>query len=380
MGIDVGFDIALTKHDRPRWLEFLKTVANKYKSDPLVLKKADRIEFAVKEHPTLHFTVEKALRFSSKVTGPSGDVVERYINQVTRVAMQFFPESIHPWNEYGDNPNTLHSWEQVIRAEKLPTPHEDLFLLEPIKPTYMKFSEACKQVLRGFEEIHAGMDGLEYESASFPNPRNGGYRVVQREATGSSCVFLAGVSSIDDWVHKSEQASDPTAKKAYWAARCHNNCLTLNNSLLQIMAGKQYLVLDCGWNLQVMKVASLSLREVGLTPHHVSTIVEPPFESRVPPSDDGETFHTFLVGQLKDMGEFYALDCSCAQFGVFTGEEESPQPYIAQDLKFYLKRLGSHRPLKKHEQTATELHPLVAEKIKSCVAAAKQSKAFCGDE
>ena len=51
--------------------------------------------------------------------------------------------------------------------------------------------------------------------------------------------------------------------------------------------------------LDSLHVAS---RTVGLTPHHVGEIVDPLFETRVPPSEDGEMHHTFLVGQRDDTG------------------------------------------------------------------------------
>ena len=46
-----------------------------------------------------------------------------------------------------------------------------------------------------------------------------------------------------------------------------------------------------------IKISTITSQEVGLTPHHIGEIVEPPFVSRVPASDDGETYHIFLAGQ-----------------------------------------------------------------------------------
>ena len=45
-----------------------------------------------------------------------------------------------------------------------------------------------------------------------------------------------------------------------------------------------------------VKIEGLVSRTVGLTAHYVGTIVEPPYVSRVPSSEDGEVFHTFVIG------------------------------------------------------------------------------------
>jgi hypothetical protein len=208
-----------------------------------------------------------------------------------------------------------------------------------------------------------GMDGLLFESASFPV--NHGFRIVQKMPSGSSLLGFSDVSSIEDWTANEQEALNPIVKKAYWATRCQNNCETLNRALQQwlVGSGKDYVIVN---SIEAIKISSLSTRQIGLTPHHVGTLVEPPFVSKIPPSPDGETYHLFLAGVLHGkMSKIYGLDCSCAQFGVFGGID-GDEPYIACELQHYLRKLGSHRILPRAEQSG--LDPFVAGKVEACLA------------
>lgn len=122
---------------------------------------------------------------------------------------------------------------------------------------------------------------------------------------------------------------------------------------------------NCGY--KAIQSSSLSIRKIGLTPKYVGTIVESPFVSKVPDSPDGETYHTFVTGQDED-GVVYALDASCAQFGIFEGRKESKFPFIATDLVLYLRQVGKHRILPPHEAVSqTGLEGMVENKIQMCL-------------
>jgi hypothetical protein len=175
--------------------------------------------------------------------------------------------------------------------------------------------------LRAFGNIHVGMDGLMFESASFPT--NHGFRIVQKTRPGCSQLgVLCDVSSVEGWTANKTQASNRITQKAYWTARCQNNFETLNRALMlwfvaSIKDYKDYVIVDSN---EAITISSLSIRQIGVTPHHVVTLVEPPFVSKIPPSPDGETYHSFLTGEVYGKRRrIYALDCSCAQFGVFRG-------------------------------------------------------------
>ncbi len=66
----------------------------------------------------------------------------------------------------------------------------------------------CEKVLSAFEKVHVGMDGLQYESAKFPNHE--GYSIVQR-----SIGFGGSVNCIEDWIASND--NDKVIKKSYWA-------------------------------------------------------------------------------------------------------------------------------------------------------------------
>jgi hypothetical protein len=128
----------------------------------------------------------------------------------------------------------------------------------------------------------------------------------------------------------------------------------ISNISVPVTAGLTY-------KAKLVKISSLSSRKIGLTPHHVGTIVEPPVVSRVPPSPDGETFHEFLVGMTEDDGIPMALDCAVAQFGL-----PSAFPYASEALVPYLRKLGTHRLLDDSESGTGFTHPFVKAKVEAC--------------
>ncbi len=93
------------------------------------------------------------------------------------------------------------------------------------------------------------------------------------------------------------------------------------------------MILICeGKMFKTIESSSLELKLIGLTPKTKGQIVEPPLVSIVPPSPDGITYHLFVTGFTKSNHKIYALDCSCAQFGVFSSMTNTP--FIASELKF----------------------------------------------
>ena len=362
MGFDEGFDIypALSTKDQDAWVAFLKDVVARYKSDPAVVQTVDRIKFNVSERPSLYFAAEQNLCFSSKVSGRLLKALP-YIAEVHSIAEHHFPNNIHPWSELYEN-YSRYSWTDVYNARRAPE-GANFFLLDHPRPSFVTFSEASLKVLEAFGKIHVGMNGLMFESASFPV--NHGFRIVKKNKPGGCSVLdvFLNVSSIEDWTANEEQASDPIAKKAYWAARCSNNCETLNRVLQKwlVRSSKDYVIVNSN---EAIKISSLSIRTIGLTPHHVGTVVEPPMVSKIPPSPDGETYHVFLVGELYGKPpKVYALDCSCAQYGVFGGgRADGDEPYIACEIQHYLALIASCQGQSNHQ--ASSIHMLLRAKLK----------------
>jgi len=367
MGIDVGFDLYPPLEgpdDAELWSRFLSQVTDTFSSDPCFVELEDCLEFKVGEHPTLYVNPSRFRRFSSKVSGSCG-AAESYISQVHHIAKEFFHHRIHFWSEYSDESRPKYTWTEVHAAEKKGkevTADEDTKATEVSGNTPVLFPDVCGWVLQAWERSHVGMNGLRFVSASFPS--DSGYKIVQEEV-GS---LLSQVNSIEEWA---DNPNDSLTKKAYWATRVYNNCTTVNVSLLKLLqhvreAGSSVLSIPLRDQTVTITLDGLSLRTVGLSPHHVGTITEPPFVSRVPPSDDGETNHTFVVGLTTNGGTPIALDCSAAQFGVFGDRDE---PFLAMPLVPFLRRLGKkHRVLKaaEEQQSSAMLNYVVSEKIETC--------------
>lgn len=277
---------------------------------------------------------------------------------------------VHWWSDYGyeGEPAPKCTWHEVYHPPDLIVNQRRCFIYGLPHPGY-HIRDVVGWVLKAFEKIHAGMDGLRLYSAEFP--AEGGYKVVQSSTGG-----LDRVNSIKDWTN---EASSKSNRMAYWATRLHNNSITVNVTLLKVLqtycadrVGLLYVEID---NKMVpVKLSSLTNRTVGLTPRSVGTIVEPPFETRVPPSEDGETYHTFLVGQRQDTNEPIAIDVSAAQYGViheidwgFCGEEA---PILVLPLVRFLRVLGKHRMLTSTEMSrlATyDSHAMVRNKVDECL-------------
>jgi hypothetical protein len=185
----------------------------------------------------------------------------------------------------------------------------------------VEFAVAVQAVLRGFEQVHRGMDGLRFVSAEFPD--GAGYCVRHK------MVGFGRVKCVRDWT---DDVCNPLAIKAYWATRSANNCASLNHAPCRVIRGMAKIAgTDTlrvpnadGEDILLVSISSLEVRTIGLTPYHVGTIFDPPCISKVPPSSDGETFHAFCTGLQEGDRHVVALDCSLAQYGLFFGGDQRP--------------------------------------------------------
>ncbi|KAL7580955.1 hypothetical protein ACA910_005771 [Epithemia clementina (nom. ined.)] len=354
MGIDVGFDfyppLDDKEDDHDSWSSFFSLVSTSFEDDPDVdISDDGDLVFKVAEHPSLPRQGHRFRRFSSKVTGRQGAAAEFYIQQVASMAKRRFGNRIYCWSEYGDWPNMKYSWTDVNLVNQSLPREEDAVC----------FSTVATAVLTAFENIHAGMQGLRFKSATFPD--NGGYRIEH---------VMSGFHTVDrleDWTTRVE---DKVAVQAYWATRANNNCSAINGSLLKVLKHllekgvRQVSFYQKGTcNIVQVDVASCSIRKIALKPHYVGTILEPPCVSKVPPSPDGETFHEFVVGTTVDEGIPVALDCAVAQFG-----SNKYPVFAAERLVPYLKHLGRHRLLKLDEidSSSDACNFFVGPKIEAC--------------
>jgi hypothetical protein len=351
-GIDAGFDLYPPfnqddESNRVVWAAFLITVQLEYGDHPELVWKEGEMVFEVGEHPSLPVDGTKFRRFSSKVTGRGGHEVEVIIKRVAAMAQRHFGNRVYYWSEYGDFPNTKYNWNDVHAAAG----HGNAPKLSAIP-----FDTVATAVLTAFEHIHEGMDGLWLKEASFPE--NEGYRIEQEQRGFNK------VNRMQDWTSYGQGYEEA---RAYWAARTNNNCYAINGALFNILKildqnGISKISVCSNHKVKVIKISDISSRRIGLTPHHVGTIVEPPLVSRVPSSPDGETYHEFLVGSLEEEGTSYVLDCAAAQFGV-----EAYFPFASDELVPYLRNLGTHRILRKPEQTSFGLlDSFVAYKVECC--------------
>lgn len=203
-----------------------------------------------------------------------------------------------------ETPNKYTWWDvhEACRVEKG-------IVTEVVETATIPFSTIATAVLTAFEFVHKGMDGLRFKEASFPDSE--GYCIFHE-----MCGFHE-VDCLEDWT---DYVQGVDAVRAYWATRANNNCAALNGTLfrvLEFLKNKGISKVSVGYAEKlVIEISSLSPRKIGLKPHHVGTIVEPPVTSMVPPSSDGETYHEFLVGLTEDERIPVAFDCSVAQFGL----------------------------------------------------------------
>lgn len=228
------------------------------------------------------------------------------------------------------------------------------------------FSAVATAVRTGFEHIHQGMDRLFLKEVSFPEV--GGYHIIQEKKGGP----LRKVNRREDWT-EFVQGYDET--RAYWAVRTANNAATRNGTLLSVLKhlekdGMPKLSVNicrrAGCSIKsnkiVIDISTITSRKIGLVPHNVGTIVEPPLISKVPPSPDGETFHEFLVGICEDTGTPIALDRCVPQYGL-----EKYCPHAEQELVPYLSDLGTHRLLDDSEKrSGGGSSPFVDDKVSRC--------------
>jgi hypothetical protein len=256
------------------------------------------------------------------------------------MAEMHFGKRVYYWYEYGDFPKTKYNWMEVHAAAG----HENARKLSTIK-----FATIATAVLTGFQEIPEGMDGLWLRDASFPE--NEGY-IIEQEMRG----FRHQVNRMQDWTSFVQVYN---AARAYWAARTNGNWRAINGALFNVLT---FLDRNGISKAKVIKISEISSRTIGLTPHHVGTIVEPPLVSREPSSPDGETYHGFLVGLCEEEGIPLVLDCAAAQFGV-----SAHVPFASDELVPYLRKLGTHRILKNPDQFSSGfLYAFEAPKVELC--------------
>ncbi|KAF2868036.1 hypothetical protein BDV95DRAFT_457425, partial [Massariosphaeria phaeospora] len=121
MGIDAGFDLVprLSKsiEDKNRWRSFIDCVKRKYEDDDGVEVKANYIEFNAGEHPILPFDGHKFLRFSSKISGKTGNQAEEYIRGVTHIATSILGSRVERWSEMYDQYG-FYGWKEVYESQR----------------------------------------------------------------------------------------------------------------------------------------------------------------------------------------------------------------------------------------------------------------------
>ena len=362
MGIDAGFDLYPPidpdyDDDRDFWSSFFQAVKTEFKDDPNVSFYQGSLVFEVGEHPSLPFAGNHFGRFSSKVSMRNGGAAaEHYVKQVGKMAKRFFGKRIYAWSEYGEIPNIKYSWHEVYEAQRAARGE----ITKTLETSTISFHAVAVAVTTAFEHVHRGMDGLRFVEASFPE--DGGYHIIH-EMRG-----LSTVSCLEDWTDYVQGPDE--AFRAYWATRANNNCATLNGAMLQVLRhlndrgiSKVAVFIRCKEHIlgkeHILDISGISIRRIGLTPHHVGTIIEPPCVSKVPPSPDGETFHEFLVGLTETEREPVALDCAVAQYGL-----REYNQFACEKLVPYLRKLGKHRLLDSSENN--DVDPFVEAKVDAC--------------
>jgi len=100
-----------------KWSTFLDAVKEAYKDDKnIMINQKGSIVCTQGEHPRLLKDGHRFRRFSSKISGRHCGDVERYLDEVQRIAKRHFRERVHPWNEYGYEDSTCYGWDEVYAA------------------------------------------------------------------------------------------------------------------------------------------------------------------------------------------------------------------------------------------------------------------------
>jgi hypothetical protein len=121
MGIDAGFDfvprLSRNTEDKRLWQFFIDCIKEVYEDDDNAEVKANYIEFNVGEHPMLPLDGNKFLRFSSKISGETGEQANGYIKGVTDIAMSIFGSRVERWSEMYDKYG-FYGWEEVHKSQR----------------------------------------------------------------------------------------------------------------------------------------------------------------------------------------------------------------------------------------------------------------------
>lgn len=121
MGIDAGFDLVprLSKsiEDKNVWRHFIDCVKEAYEGDDNVKVTANYLEFNAGEHPMLPFDGHKCLRFSSKISGRTGQQADEYIRRVTHIAALILGSRVEQWSEMNDEYG-FYGWEEVHNSQR----------------------------------------------------------------------------------------------------------------------------------------------------------------------------------------------------------------------------------------------------------------------
>jgi hypothetical protein len=120
MGIDAGFDMvpSLTEDsfDKQMWKSFTDFIKELYENNEVVEVKSNIIIFHVGEKPCLPSEGHKLLRFSSKISGPHVRGVEKYLDEVTRVASDYFGSRVQLWSDVSEEQPPFYDWKEVNKS------------------------------------------------------------------------------------------------------------------------------------------------------------------------------------------------------------------------------------------------------------------------
>lgn len=133
MGIDAGFDLiprlSKSREDKDLWHFFIERVKQAYEDDDGVEVKENCIEFNAGEHPRLPFDGHKCLRFSSKISGKTGEQAEEYINGVTHIARLILGSRVERWSEMRDTYG-FYGWKEVNDSQRS---YDQVCAISPIR-------------------------------------------------------------------------------------------------------------------------------------------------------------------------------------------------------------------------------------------------------
>ena len=137
MGVDCGFDIysALepTLLNKEKYELFLREVLRTYEGGDegercngilrvVPMSAGAYIEFMVGEHPTIPYSCEHFLRFSSKVSGSRGSQQNRTLKGVYRIVRKWLRDRVQLWhemNETSDHRQRGHyDWSKMYAARE----------------------------------------------------------------------------------------------------------------------------------------------------------------------------------------------------------------------------------------------------------------------